>query len=127
MGYSTKVVQKRRQQVARYTLAEWEHYDPVLLEGEIGFEIDTNKLKVGNGINSYTNLEYIAGVGGGGGATNTVTSYRSSYENDGYIYSGMLLNSTPFILRTIDNTTEVAQSLTDLETDWANRLILTYI
>ena len=127
MGIATSVIQKRRQQVARYDAAEWTKYDPVLLEGEIGFEIDTNKLKVGNGINSWSNLSYIAGVGGGGGATNTVTSYRSSYESDGYVYSGMLLNSSPYILRTINNTTEVATGLTDLETDWTNRLSLTYI
>lgn len=117
---------KRRVQHRRAYADKWVEKDPVLLEGEIGFEIDTNKIKIGNGINSWTNLEYLTGSGGGG-AANTVTDYRSSFEADGYIYSGFLLNTTPTIIRTVDNTEETAQSVTDLETDWANRLILTYI
>ena len=64
---------------------------------------------------------------GGGGATNTVTSYRSSFESDLYIYDGFLLNTAPVIRRTKDNTTETAQGVTDLETDWTNRLSLTYL
>jgi len=106
--------------------AEWTQKDPVLLEGEIGFEIDTNKIKIGNGKNSWSNLEYLTGVGGGG-ASNTVTDYRSSIEVDGYIYSGYIINDVPTIKRVIDNTEEFAQSVTNLETDWTNRLILTYI
>ena len=117
----------RRFKNRRGLQAELEAKDEVLLEGEICFEIDTNKIKIGNGINSWTNLPYLTGSGGGGGAVNEVTDYRSSYETDGYIYSGMLLNTSPYIIRTINNTTETAQSLTDLEADWANRLNLTYI
>lgn len=66
------------------------------------------------------------GFSGGGGAANTVTNYRSSFEADLYIYDGFLLNTTPTIRRRKDNTTETAQGVTDLETDWTNRLSLTY-
>lgn len=66
--------------------------------------------------------------GGGGGATNTVTSYRSSFEEiDGKVYAGYLLNSNITITRIINGILESAINLTNLETDWINRLTLTYI
>jgi hypothetical protein len=64
----------------------------------------------------------------GSGSSNTVTSYRSSFEiSDLKVYAGYLLNGTPIITRTSDGVIEFAQTLTDLETDWSNRLALTYI
>ena len=65
---------------------------------------------------------------GGGGATNTITDYRSAYESsDNKVYDGYLLNGVITITREKDSTIEFAQSLTNLETDWINRLNLTYI
>jgi len=61
-------------------------------------------------------------------ALNTITSYRSEFESDGYIYSGYKLNSlTPIIKRVKNSVTELAQNVIDLEVSWANRLNLTYI
>ena len=37
----------------------WIERDPVLLQGEFGYETDTNRLKIGNGVNSWNNLPYI--------------------------------------------------------------------
>jgi len=65
--------------------------------------------------------------GGGGGPTNTVTDYRSSFEADGYVYAGYLLNSVITITKTFDGVINTATGLTDLETDWTNRLTLTYV
>lgn len=65
--------------------------------------------------------------GGGGGAINTVTNYRSNFELDGWVYAGYLLNSTPVITKTIDGVLLTAQNVTDLEADWTNRLSLIYI
>lgn len=42
----------------RGTASQWTNANPVLSEGEIGFEIDTNKLKIGNGENNWNDLEY---------------------------------------------------------------------
>lgn len=36
----------------------WENSNPILQNGELGFEIDTNKFKIGNGIDSWNNLIY---------------------------------------------------------------------
>ena len=64
----------------------------------------------------------------GGGATYTVTQYRDSYEADAKFYQGYLKDTTIVITRTdVDGIIETAQGLTDLATDWTNRLTLTYI
>lgn len=45
-------------QQRRGTEAQWTSANPVLAAGEIGFEIDTNKFKVGDGINQWADLSY---------------------------------------------------------------------
>ena len=62
----------------------------------------------------------------GGIALNEVNSYRSEFTSP-YVYSGFLLNGDPIIKRVVDNTEELAQGVTDLETDWTNRITLTYL
>lgn len=47
-----------RMQQRRGTAAQWTAANPVLGAGEIGFETDTNKFKVGNGSTAYTSLQY---------------------------------------------------------------------
>lgn len=42
------------------TAAAWTSANPILAKGEIGVEIDTAKVKVGDGVTSWTNLAYIA-------------------------------------------------------------------
>jgi hypothetical protein len=43
----------------RGTQARWEELDPILAQGEPGFAYDKNILKIGNGINKWTELEAI--------------------------------------------------------------------
>ena len=42
------------------TKANWLLSNPTLLKGEIGIEIDTGKFKVGNGVDKYSTLPYLA-------------------------------------------------------------------
>lgn len=49
-----------RFQLRRDTSARWTQFNPVLLEGEIGIETDTKMRKVGDGTNTWNNLEYLA-------------------------------------------------------------------
>lgn len=57
-----------RQIQLRYdTSANWSAANPVLAAGEAGFETDTNKIKVGDGVMNWLQLPYLAGEGGGGG------------------------------------------------------------
>lgn len=60
--------------------------------------------------------------------TKEVKDYRSDFDSpSSFIYSGFHLNTIPLIKRVKDNIEEVAQNLNNLETDWTNRLTLTYI
>ena len=58
-------------QQRRDTAANWTSNNPVLAAGEIGFETDTLKTKVGNGSSAWTSLSYI---GTSTGLTTTVSS-----------------------------------------------------
>jgi len=49
-----------RIQVRRGTTEEWTTANPILKEGEIGFDISVNKIKIGDGIRNYLNLPFIA-------------------------------------------------------------------
>ena len=44
--------------IRRGTSNEWLYENPVLLDGEIGYESDTNKFKVGDGVNDWVNRPY---------------------------------------------------------------------
>lgn len=49
-----------RFQFRRDTSARWTSINPILLEGEIGFETDTKLRKMGDGVNRWNNLDYLA-------------------------------------------------------------------
>jgi len=49
-----------RMQQRRGTAAQWTAANPVLAAGEIGFETDTNKFKMGNGSSAWSALTYFA-------------------------------------------------------------------
>jgi hypothetical protein len=46
-------------QFRRDTAANWTSADTTLLAGELGFETDTRKMKVGNGTDAWTALDYV--------------------------------------------------------------------
>lgn len=45
-------------QLRRDTAANWTSYNPVLAEGELGYELDTMKFKVGDGSTEWNDLPY---------------------------------------------------------------------
>jgi hypothetical protein len=45
-------------QLRNDTAANWTSADPTLARGEVGVEIDTNKMKIGTGTDSWTELPY---------------------------------------------------------------------
>ena len=49
-----------RMQQRRGTAAQWTAANPVLAAGEIGFETDTSKFKMGNGSSAWSALQYFA-------------------------------------------------------------------
>lgn len=71
-------------QIRRGTAAQWTSANPVLASGEWGYETDTNKGKIGNGVTAWNSLAYVLGIGDiegvtagtgltGGGTSGTVT------------------------------------------------------
>lgn len=50
-----------RIQIRRETAANWDAANPVLAAGEPGVELDTGKMKVGDGVRSWRNLPYSSG------------------------------------------------------------------
>lgn len=60
-------------QLRRDTLANFTSVNPVLAEGEMAYETDTKKFKIGDGTTTYTSLDY---QGGGG---TTITKGESTY------------------------------------------------
>ena len=47
-----------RIQQRRDTAARWTQYNPILLEGEVGYELDTDQYKVGDGVHAWNDLPY---------------------------------------------------------------------
>ena len=56
----------------RDTLANWQTNNPVLLSGEPGYVTDNGKLKVGDGITPWNQLDYYYGATGPNGATGSI-------------------------------------------------------
>jgi len=53
-------------QLRRGTEAEWTSADPVLAAGEVGYETDTGRAKVGDGVQAWSELSYRFETGGSG-------------------------------------------------------------
>jgi hypothetical protein len=60
-------------QFRRDTAAAWSSANPTLAQGEVGYEYDTGRFKVGNGTSSWTSLVYSSGVTGPTGPSSTAT------------------------------------------------------
>jgi hypothetical protein len=52
--------------IRRDLAANWTSANPVLGDGEQGYETDTRKMKIGDGITNWINLPYFSGGASGG-------------------------------------------------------------
>lgn len=71
-------------QLRRDTLVNFTSKNPILAEGELAYETDTKKLKIGDGTTAYTSLEYFS-TGGGGGGTTDITASLPLVLNNGVL------------------------------------------
>ena len=76
------------QQQKRGTSDRWSALDPVLAAGEIGYETDTVKFKIGDGTTPWSSLSYFSTTSGGGGS-GTVTSVDLS------VPTGLTISNNP--------------------------------
>jgi hypothetical protein len=110
-----------RMQQRRGTEAQWESANPVLAAGEIGFEIDTNKFKIGDGINQWDDLSYFLDTSDldlSGALADYVQESRigaalgvASLDADGQVplsQLGLIIADAPAIL---DNLEEIATAI----------------
>ena len=67
-----------RIQLRRDTTANWNSVDPVLADGEPGYDIVTNELRIGNGSNTWSQLSANTISGGGGVPTDIYNSVGSA-------------------------------------------------
>lgn len=72
-------------QLRRDTAADWTSIDPILAQGELGLETDTDFLKVGNGIDAWTALPYLVNSLGGVISLNTLVGALAITSPDGSI------------------------------------------
>lgn len=66
--------------IKRGTAAQWTSQNPVLLDGQPGWERDTGRMKVGDGVTAWNSLGYTANAGGSAGfrgAWSASTAYKA--------------------------------------------------
>lgn len=56
-----EIVLNTRFQLKRGNSSAWTKNNPILYQGEPGYEIDTGLLKIGDGITSWNDLDYFIG------------------------------------------------------------------
>lgn len=78
---------KARMRVRRGTAAQWASANPVLLQGEIGYETDTGALRIGDGSTAFTSLPDRTGIPR---AQDDVLSggYTATEDDDGTVSGG---------------------------------------
>lgn len=98
-----------RIQLRRDSSARWAEVNPILLEGEVGFETDTRLRKIGDGVHRWNELDYLKAEGivqESGDGENVVMSQKAVSEmvNEIGVEIGMPIS----ILKKYDN--EIADS-----------------
>ena len=88
-----------RMQQRRGTAAQWTAANPVLAAGEIGFETDTNKFKMGNGSSAWSALQYFANaaelaaiIDGAPDLLNTLNELAASLGDDPAFFTTVATN-----------------------------------
>ena len=80
-------------QIRRDTAANWASANPVLAQGELGVELDTNKFKIGNGSSAWSSLSYLIDVGNYLTASSTNTLTNKTISVDSNTVSGVAASS----------------------------------
>lgn len=120
-------------QVRRSTAATWTSTNPTLASGEIGFETDANKFKIGNGSDTWNSLAYAndgditavtAGIGiSGGGISGNVTitnAMATAIDAKGDLIIGTGADTFSRLAVGANNQILVADSATTTGTKWAD-------
>lgn len=74
-------------QFRRGTASSWTSTNPILAEGEMGIETDTDQFKIGDGLTVWTSLSY-GGLTGAAGTNGT----SAVYEDDQAVISARVFS-----------------------------------
>jgi hypothetical protein len=69
-------------QIRRDTSTNWTTNNPILAQGELGLETNTNKLKVGNGTSAWNSLSYLIGSASTYLTTADIGTTVQAYDSD---------------------------------------------
>jgi hypothetical protein len=93
-----------RMQQRRGTAAQWTAANPILAAGEIGFETDTSKFKMGNGSSAWSALTYFANaaelaaiIDSAPGALNTLNELAAAIGDDANFFTTVAQNLTTHV------------------------------
>ena len=70
-------------QIRRDDASIWTSVDPILAQGELGVELDTQKVKVGDGVNRWTDIDYLIDVGTYITEDMAVVNFTGDLQNNG--------------------------------------------
>jgi hypothetical protein len=87
-----------RMQQRRGTAAEWTAADPVLAAAEFGYETDTGKFKIGDGVNAWSTLQAFSDassiLGAAPDTLDTLAELAASIDNNPAFYEDVAANAT---------------------------------
>ena len=122
-----------RMQQRRGTAAQWTAANPVLGAGEIGFETDTNKFKIGNGSTAWTSLAYFIDgaslIDGAPDLLNTLNELAAALGDDPAFFTTVannLANSVSNLNNSLSGTANAVTVLQGNVISIANRLAITH-
>ena len=119
-----------RMQQRRGTASQWTTANPILAAGEIGFESDTNKFKIGDGVNHWEDLGYFLDETALGGSFDDYIPLTQKGSANGVAtldgtgaipvsQLGNLIADAPALLDTLE---EIAAALGD-DPDFVNKVV----
>jgi hypothetical protein len=108
-----------RMQQRRGTSTQWTAADPILANGEIGVETDTNQFKLGDGVNVWSDLSYFKNLDDLAGSlddyvllsTKGQPSGVAELDSDGHVPLSQLANLVASAPQALDTLNELASAL----------------
>jgi hypothetical protein len=100
-------------QLRRGTAAQWTSANPTLASGEVGFETDTNKEKIGDGTTAWNSLAYFGGGSPGGNPGQIQYNNAGAFGGDANLtFSGSTTTAANLIVSNLTASLAVFSSST---------------
>ena len=105
-------------QIRRDTASNWTTANPILALGEMGAEIDTSKIKLGDGVTAWASVPYLIDAGDYLTATSTNTLTNKTITFAGNTLTGVAPTTTPTLTGVKE--TKVAMGAHDIDLSLGN-------